>query len=91
MLSRNCSIRRLLGGNTPVMRELVHGLAEVYCLSDATQAGNPIVFASEVLQHYSTWKWICDRKSLSLSSGAGDRQACHCKDGQGFSGAKRGR
>jgi hypothetical protein len=39
--------KEIMGRNTPVMRELVHGLAEVYCLSDPTQEGNPIVFASE--------------------------------------------
>jgi hypothetical protein len=39
--------KEIVGKNTPVMRELVHGLAEVYCLSDPTQEGNPIVFASE--------------------------------------------
>lgn len=39
--------KEIVGRNTPVMRELVHGLAEVYCLSDPTQEGNPIVFASE--------------------------------------------
>lgn len=39
--------KEIIGRNTPVMRELVHGLAEVFCLSDPTQDGNPIVFASE--------------------------------------------
>lgn len=39
--------KEIVGKNTPVMRELVHGLAEVYCLSDPTQEGNPIVFASD--------------------------------------------
>lgn len=39
--------KEIVGRNTPVMRELVHGLAEVYCLSDPTQEGNPIVFASD--------------------------------------------
>lgn len=39
--------KEIVGKTTPVMRELVHGLAEVYCLSDPTQEGNPIVFASE--------------------------------------------
>ncbi|KAJ4343120.1 hypothetical protein N0V95_006735 [Ascochyta clinopodiicola] len=40
--------KEIIGRNTPVMRELVHGLGEVYCMSDPTQEGNPIVFASEV-------------------------------------------
>lgn len=39
--------KEIVGRNTPVMRQLVHGLAEVYCLSDPTQEGNPIIFASE--------------------------------------------
>ncbi|KAJ8105080.1 hypothetical protein OPT61_g10396 [Boeremia exigua] len=39
--------KEIVGRNTPVMRELVQGLAEVYWLSDPTQEGNPIVFASE--------------------------------------------
>jgi hypothetical protein len=39
--------KEIVGRNTPVMRDLVHGLAEVYCLSDPTQEGNPIVFASD--------------------------------------------
>lgn len=39
--------KEIVGRNTPVMRELVHGLAEVYCLSDPSQGGCPIVFASE--------------------------------------------
>lgn len=39
--------KEIMGRNTPVMRELVHGLAEVYCLTDPTQEDNPIVFASE--------------------------------------------
>ncbi|KAF1930694.1 uncharacterized protein M421DRAFT_35952, partial [Didymella exigua CBS 183.55] len=39
--------KEIMGRNTPVMRELVHGLAEVYCLTDPTQEGSPIVFASE--------------------------------------------
>ncbi|KAF1364767.1 hypothetical protein EJ07DRAFT_151206 [Lizonia empirigonia] len=44
--------KEIVGKTTPVMRELVHGLAEVYCLSDPTQEGNPIVFASE--EFYNT-------------------------------------
>lgn len=43
--------KEIIGKNTPVMRQLVHGLAEVYCLSDPTQEGNPIVFASEGEPH----------------------------------------
>ncbi|KAF9695765.1 hypothetical protein EKO04_005961 [Ascochyta lentis] len=39
--------KEIIGKNMPVMRELVHGLAEVYCMSDPTQEGNPMIFASE--------------------------------------------
>ncbi|KAF3000126.1 hypothetical protein E8E13_004629 [Curvularia kusanoi] len=47
--------KEIVGKNTPVMRELVHGLAEVYCLSDPTQEGNPIVFASD--EFYNTTQY----------------------------------
>lgn len=40
-------VKEITGQNTPIMRELVAGLAEVYCLTDPTQTDNPIVFASE--------------------------------------------
>lgn len=43
--------KETMGRNIPIMRELVHGLAEVFCLSDPTQEGNPIVFASEGQYH----------------------------------------
>lgn len=33
--------------NAPYMRDLVQGLAEVYCMSDPNQPDNPLVFASE--------------------------------------------
>ncbi|KAH6615201.1 PAS domain-containing protein [Boeremia exigua] len=47
--------QEIIGRITPVMRELVHGLAEVYCLSDPTQEGNPIVFASD--EFYNTTQY----------------------------------
>lgn len=40
-------VKEITGNNTPLMRELVQGLAEVYCLTDPNVADNPIVFASE--------------------------------------------
>lgn len=39
--------QEITGQGTPVMRELVNGLAEVYCLSDPSLPDNPIVYASE--------------------------------------------
>ncbi|KZM24421.1 phosphorelay sensor kinase [Ascochyta rabiei] len=47
--------KEIVGRNTPLMRELVHGLGEVYCMSDPTQEGNPIVFASE--EFYNTTQY----------------------------------
>ena len=40
-------VKEITGRNTPIMRELVHGLAEVYCLTDPSLPDNPIVYASE--------------------------------------------
>lgn len=40
-------VKEITGQNTPIMRELVHGLAEVYCLTDPSLPDNPIVYASE--------------------------------------------
>lgn len=40
-------VKEITGQNTPIMRELVHGLAEVYCLTDPSIPDNPIVYASE--------------------------------------------
>jgi hypothetical protein len=40
-------VKEITGQNTPIMRELVAGLAEVYCLSDPSLPDNPIVYASE--------------------------------------------
>lgn len=50
--------KEIIGRNTPVMRELVHGLAEVYCLSDPGQEGNPIVFASEGEQDHLSFSLV---------------------------------
>lgn len=40
-------VKEITGSNTPLMREMVQGLAEVYCMSDPSLPDNPIVFASE--------------------------------------------
>ena len=40
-------VREITGHTMPVMRELVGGLAEVFCLSDPSLKDNPIVYASE--------------------------------------------
>lgn len=42
-----CLVKEITGNNTPLMRGLVQGIAEVYCLTDPNQPDNPIVFASE--------------------------------------------
>ncbi|KAL8785227.1 MAG: hypothetical protein Q9213_003496 [Squamulea squamosa] len=40
-------VREITGTTMPIMRELVGGLAEVFCLSDPNIEDNPIVYASE--------------------------------------------
>lgn len=40
-------VREITGTTMPVTRELVGGLAEVFCLSDPSLPDNPIVYASE--------------------------------------------
>ncbi|KAL8718740.1 MAG: hypothetical protein Q9225_004158 [Loekoesia sp. 1 TL-2023] len=40
-------VREITGNTMPIMRELVGGLAEVFCLSDPSIKDNPIVYASE--------------------------------------------
>ncbi|EON67469.1 hypothetical protein W97_06723 [Coniosporium apollinis CBS 100218] len=42
-----CLVKEITGSNAPVMRELVQGVAEVYCLSDPSLPDNPLVYASE--------------------------------------------
>jgi hypothetical protein len=42
-----CLVKDITATNTPFMRDLVQGLAEVFCLSDPNQPDNPLVFASE--------------------------------------------
>ena len=45
-------VREITGTAMPVMRELVAGSAEVFCLSDPNQKDNPIVYASEGMQAF---------------------------------------
>lgn len=40
-------VREMTGTTLPLMRELVGGLSEVFCLSDPSIKDNPIVYASE--------------------------------------------
>lgn len=42
-----CLVKDVAGGSTSTTRDLIQGLAEVYCISDPKQPDNPIVFASE--------------------------------------------
>jgi len=49
-------VREITGTTMPLMRDLVGGLAEVFCLADPSQKDTPIVYASEgmfVLQGFS--------------------------------------
>lgn len=39
--------KEITGHGVPSMKHMLHGLAEVYCLSDPHQQDNPIVYASE--------------------------------------------
>jgi len=42
-----CLINEITGRQTPLMRDLVGGLSEVFCLTDPNQEDNPIIYASE--------------------------------------------
>ncbi|KAK5094730.1 hypothetical protein LTR70_003880 [Exophiala xenobiotica] len=42
-----CLTNEITGRSTPVMRDLVEGLSEVFCLTDPNQEDNPIIYASE--------------------------------------------
>lgn len=42
-----CLTNEITGRSTPVMRDLVGGLSEVFCLTDPNQEDNPIIYASE--------------------------------------------
>lgn len=60
-------VREITGTTMPLMRDLVGGLAEVFCLADPSQKDTPIVYASEgvfVLQECS-WTPEADREQSS--------------------------
>jgi len=60
-------VREITGTTMPLMRELVGGLAEVFCLADPGQKDTPIVYASEgvfVLQG-SSWTLKADQEQSS--------------------------
>jgi len=42
-----CLINEITGRSTPIMRDMVEGLSEVFCLADPNQQDNPIIYASE--------------------------------------------
>lgn len=42
-------VKEITGNNIPLMRDMVQGLAEVYCMTDPTLPDNPIIFASKGL------------------------------------------
>jgi hypothetical protein len=41
-----CLVKEVTGQNIPLMQDMVQNIAEVYCLTDPTQPGNPIIYAS---------------------------------------------
>ncbi|PNS19835.1 Phototropin-2 [Sphaceloma murrayae] len=45
-------VKEITGQGTPLMREMIPSLAEVYCVSDPSLPDNPIVYASE--EFYNT-------------------------------------
>lgn len=59
-------VKTITGTTIPVMRELVGGVAEVFCLTDPGLKDNPIVYASEgtpvALVHMLTVKSDAERK-----------------------------
>ncbi|KAK8196802.1 hypothetical protein M8818_006969 [Zalaria obscura] len=45
-------VKEIIGNNSPLMREMIPSLAEVYCITDPSLPDNPIVYASE--EFYNT-------------------------------------
>ena len=45
-LVTECLVKEITGSNSPIMREMVSGLAEVYCMSDPSSKQNAIPFIS---------------------------------------------
>ncbi|KAF2448023.1 hypothetical protein P171DRAFT_510568 [Karstenula rhodostoma CBS 690.94] len=54
-----CLVKDITGTSTPFMRDLVQGLAEVFCLSDPNQPDSPLVYASEGM-FYNTTQYNTD-------------------------------
>ncbi|EXJ58985.1 hypothetical protein A1O7_06416 [Cladophialophora yegresii CBS 114405] len=48
-----CLVNEITGRQTPLMRDLVGGLSEVFCLSDPKEEDNPIIYASEEFYRYT--------------------------------------
>ena len=46
-ITSECLTNEITGRSTPVMRDLVGGLSEVFCLTDPNRDDNPIIYASE--------------------------------------------
>ncbi|KAL8961937.1 MAG: hypothetical protein Q9193_001589 [Seirophora villosa] len=70
-------VREITGATMPVMRDLVGGLAEVFCLSDPSIRDNPIVYASE--EFYRTTQYgrdyVIGRNCRFLQGPKTDRNA----------------
>ncbi|KAL8938903.1 MAG: hypothetical protein Q9216_003647 [Gyalolechia sp. 2 TL-2023] len=70
-------VREITGTTMPIMRELVGGLAEVFCLSDPSIKDNPIVYASE--EFYRTTQYgrdyVIGRNCRFLQGPKTDRNA----------------
>lgn len=54
-LVTECLVKEITGNNAPIMQEMVHGLAEVYCMTDPSLPDNPIVYASD--EFYKTTQY----------------------------------
>ncbi|KAK5739757.1 hypothetical protein LTR17_005043 [Elasticomyces elasticus] len=48
-------VKEITGNSSPIMRELIPSLAEVYCVTDPSMPDNPIVYASE--EFYNTTQY----------------------------------
>ena len=46
-LITDCLVKAITGEGTPVMKDMIPDLAEVFCISDPSLPDNPIVYASE--------------------------------------------
>ena len=52
-LVSECLVNEITGKQTPMLRNLVGGLSEVFCLTDPTREDNPIIYASEEFYRYT--------------------------------------